>query len=50
MEDEYLFYAFLICTGRVYDVTEYLNQHPGGSYLVMQGAGIDATGIFVAVG
>lgn len=35
--------------GQVYDVTSYLNSHPGGSDKLMQGAGRDATAMFEGV-
>ncbi len=35
--------------GRVYDITKYINQHPGGS-AVLRGCGVDGTRIFNNVG
>lgn len=32
--------------GKVYDVTNYLNQHPGGVSMLMKVAGADATSLF----
>lgn len=42
--------CWMAIKGRVYDITEYLkNGHPGGGELIMQGAGRDATELFIAV-
>ena len=32
--------------GNVYNITPYLDYHPGGIDEIMKGAGIDATGLF----
>lgn len=36
--------------GRVYDVSEFLHEHPGGSALLQGYAGMDATHAFEQVG
>ncbi|CAL8111149.1 unnamed protein product [Orchesella dallaii] len=41
--------CWMVIKGRVYDVTSYVYKHPGGSNLLMQGVGIDATHLFVAI-
>lgn len=35
--------CWIIINGGVYDVTSYLQDHPGGSYTIMDNAGKDAT-------
>jgi cytochrome-b5 reductase len=37
-------------TGKVYDVTRYVDYHPGGRDELLRGAGMDATGLFFEVG
>jgi cytochrome b involved in lipid metabolism len=37
--------CWMIITGKVYDVSEFVNVHPGGRNL-LQGCGIDATELF----
>jgi len=32
--------------GNVYNITQYLDYHPGGVDEIMKGAGIDATALF----
>ncbi|KAK5457325.1 hypothetical protein LTS15_005106 [Exophiala xenobiotica] len=38
--------CWVIVNGRVYDVTDYLNKHPGGSQILLQYGGKDATSIY----
>ena len=35
--------------GQVYDITSYINQHPGGS-AILRGCGVDGTHLFNGVG
>ncbi len=41
--------AWIVVENRVYDATEYLKDHPGGSASIMINAGMDATEEFLAV-
>ncbi|KAF0975172.1 hypothetical protein FDP41_005925 [Naegleria fowleri] len=41
--------CWMICHGLVYDVTTYLNEHPGGVNLMMKNAGKDCTSDFEAM-
>lgn len=38
--------AWLCIRGNVYNITRYMNFHPGGAEELMKGAGIDATNLF----
>lgn len=38
--------CWVIVQGKVYDVTDYLDRHPGGSAILLQYGGKDATGIY----
>jgi L-lactate dehydrogenase (cytochrome) len=38
--------CWVIISGQVYDVTEFLDQHPGGAKVILQQAGDDATEVF----
>jgi cytochrome b involved in lipid metabolism len=38
--------CWIVLNGKVLDVTEYLNEHPGGVGKIMQVAGEDATKAF----
>ncbi|XP_077166579.1 cytochrome b5 type B isoform X1 [Paroedura picta] len=42
--------AWLVIHGRVYDVTRFLNEHPGGEEVLLEQAGRDATESFEDVG
>jgi L-lactate dehydrogenase (cytochrome) len=35
--------CWVIISGQVYDVTDFLDQHPGGANVILQQAGDDAT-------
>ncbi len=37
--------CWMVIQGKVYDVTEFISRHPGGS-VIIRGCGIDATGLF----
>ncbi|XP_012597829.1 cytochrome b5 type B isoform X1 [Microcebus murinus] len=41
---------WLVIHGRVYDVTRFLNEHPGGEEVLLEQAGIDASESFEDVG
>lgn len=41
---------WLVIHGRVYDVTPFLNEHPGGEEVLLEQAGIDASESFEDVG
>ncbi|XP_047646352.1 cytochrome b5 type B [Phacochoerus africanus] len=41
---------WLVIHGRVYDVTRFMNEHPGGEEVLMEQAGRDATESFEDVG
>ena len=38
--------CWVIISGKVYDVTEYLPNHPGGSQILLQYGGKDATAVY----
>ena len=38
--------AWIIIDDKVYDVTQWLSKHPGGSAVLMDNAGLDATAPF----
>ncbi|WVF71747.1 hypothetical protein IAT40_006555 [Kwoniella sp. CBS 6097] len=38
--------CWVIIDGKIYDVTDFLNQHPGGAEIILANAGKDATKIF----
>uniref|UniRef100_A0A8D0FPJ9 Cytochrome b5 type B n=1 Tax=Strix occidentalis caurina TaxID=311401 RepID=A0A8D0FPJ9_STROC len=42
--------AWLVIHGRVYDVTRFLDEHPGGEEVLLEQAGRDATECFEDVG
>jgi cytochrome b involved in lipid metabolism len=37
---------YIVIAGKVYDVTKYLMEHPGGHEILQASVGIDATGSF----
>lgn len=41
---------WLVYNGQVYDVTQYLDEHPGGEEVIVDCAGIDATEAFNDIG
>lgn len=42
--------CWLVLYDRVYDVTEFVQQHPGGADIMLESAGRDATTAFAGVG
>ncbi|EFO84924.1 hypothetical protein GCK72_001050 [Caenorhabditis remanei] len=42
--------CWIVISGKVYDVTKFLNEHPGGEEVISQLAGKDATVGFLDVG
>jgi|EP00670_Eutreptiella_braarudii_P006529 cytochrome b involved in lipid metabolism len=42
--------CWLLIEGKVYDVTKYLDEHPGGSEIMVDAAGKDATEDFKDIG
>ena len=42
--------AWVIIDGHVYDITEWHMEHPGGSDILMENAGQDASSYFTAIG
>ncbi|OSX73435.1 hypothetical protein BU14_0348s0012 [Porphyra umbilicalis] len=38
--------AWTVIRGRVYDVSRYVDYHPGGAAMLLSGAGKDATALF----
>ncbi|CAI5438160.1 unnamed protein product [Caenorhabditis angaria] len=42
--------CWIVISGKVYDVTKFLNEHPGGEEVITQLAGQDATVGFLDVG
>ena len=43
-------YSTYILVAKVYDVTKYLDDHPGGSEIIVEYAGKDATDMFEDIG
>jgi len=41
--------CYMIISGKVYDVTSYVNQHPGGVDNIVSGCGTDATDLFAQI-
>eukprot|EP00906_Rhabdomonas_costata_P037645 RCo053069 len=41
--------CWIIVSGKVYDVTSYLSEHPGGSQILLSNAGKDATTMFEGI-
>jgi L-lactate dehydrogenase (cytochrome) len=41
--------CWVIIAGKVYDVTEYLDSHPGGSQILLQYGGKDATAMYAPI-
>lgn len=41
---------WVVYNGKVYDVTKYIDEHPGGEEVVLDVAGIDATEAFNDIG
>uniref|UniRef100_A0A8C5LKG9 Cytochrome b5 type B n=1 Tax=Jaculus jaculus TaxID=51337 RepID=A0A8C5LKG9_JACJA len=42
--------VWMVIHGRVYDVTRFLNEHPGGEEVLLEQAGVDASESFEDVG
>lgn len=38
--------AWIVINGKIYDVTYYIDIHPGGKAEIMQGVGRDGTALF----
>ncbi|KAJ2387912.1 hypothetical protein GGI23_006171 [Coemansia sp. RSA 2559] len=41
---------WIVVHGKVYDVTGFLDEHPGGEEVILEHAGIDATEAFEDIG
>lgn len=41
--------CWIVLEGKVYDVTDYIQRHPGGSAIILKNAGTDCTEKFRAV-
>ena len=41
-----VFFSFSVYSGMVYNVTPYMDYHPGGEEELMKAAGIDGTELF----
>ncbi|KAJ2818448.1 Cytochrome b5 type B (outer mitochondrial membrane) [Coemansia furcata] len=41
---------WIVVHGKVYDVTKFLDEHPGGEEVILEHAGIDATEAFEDIG
>ncbi|KAJ2490156.1 Cytochrome b5 type B (outer mitochondrial membrane) [Coemansia sp. RSA 2050] len=41
---------WIVVHGKVYDVTKFLDKHPGGEEVILEHAGIDATEAFEDIG
>ncbi|CAD8106845.1 unnamed protein product [Paramecium primaurelia] len=42
-----IYSAWIVINSKVYDVTKYLNKHPGGQEELMKGVGTDGTALFM---
>lgn len=42
--------AWFIIDGKVYDISKFADEHPGGDEIILDNAGTDATGAFVDIG
>ncbi|XP_078367412.1 cytochrome b5-like isoform X2 [Oculina patagonica] len=42
--------CWIVIKDRVYDLTNFLNEHPGGSEIMLEHAGMDATTVFQDIG
>ena len=42
--------AWLVIDGKVYDITDFLDEHPGGEEIIFETAGGDATESFLDIG
>ncbi|KAJ2085755.1 hypothetical protein GGI16_006732, partial [Coemansia sp. S142-1] len=42
--------VWIVVHGKVYDVTKFLDEHPGGEEVILEHAGIDATEAFEDIG
>ena len=43
-------FLYMAIDGRVYDITSYVDQHPGGVLMMTRNAGLDVTAVFNRVG
>ena len=41
---------WLVIDNKVYDVSQWMNEHPGGAEILLSEAGEDATNAFAAIG
>ncbi|KAJ1845125.1 hypothetical protein LPJ73_004954 [Coemansia sp. RSA 2703] len=41
---------WIVVHGKVYDVTKFLDEHPGGEEVILEVAGLDATDAFEDIG
>ncbi|KAL4794012.1 FMN-dependent dehydrogenase-domain-containing protein [Aspergillus venezuelensis] len=41
--------CWVVIRGQVYDLTSFLNEHPGGAAVILEYGGRDATGVFEAI-
>jgi hypothetical protein len=41
--------CWLLIKGRVYDVSNYINQHPGGRGIIINNCGKEVTGVFASI-
>ncbi|KAJ1722352.1 Cytochrome b5 isoform E [Coemansia erecta] len=41
---------WIVVHGKVYDVTKFLDEHPGGEEVILENAGLDATEAFEDIG
>ncbi|KAK5959478.1 Cyb5p PWA37_003437 [Arxiozyma heterogenica] len=42
--------AWIVIDGKVYDITNFLDEHPGGEEIIFENAGGDATESFLDIG
>jgi len=42
--------CWVVIDGKIYDVTKFLKEHPGGKEILLEHGGIDATADFESIG